>query len=274
MRIASTLAIAMTCVLAMGCQNNIHMRVEKVLGVSSVSREGRIGRQLFESIHKLNNLIKLCRETQAEIDKSPTAGTLAGYRLALDEMAKQATKLRNECQAYFDPASGGLKTANPRWTLNAAVEFFNKVTGECRKWLADNRAKIKDQAPDLIKISEELVFELGRAREAAKPRFGGFVSTDVYPINPSDPMYARILKSGSPIGAVVFAPFWRNTSLETITEAKVGVSGDSAIMLVVESPGQVRVYQVSMDPTQITRNIGLLISKATAAGMKFLSGGI
>ena len=99
------------------------------------------------------------------------------------------------------------------------------------------------------------------------------MSTDIYPINPSDPKYEEILKSRSPILAVLLAPFWQNTSLETITEAHVAVSGDSAIMLVMEHPGQIRVFQVTMDPTQITRNIGMLISKATTATAKFMSSG-
>ena len=81
-------------------------------------------------------------------------------------------------------------------------------------------------------------------------------------INPSDPKFDDVLDSEREFG------------VEPITQATVGVTGDSALMIVLEHPGQVRVYQLSMDPTQIVRNIALIVSKAVQAAAKFAPLGI
>ena len=81
------------------------------------------------------------------------------------------------------------------------------------------------------------------------------MTTSVYEINAADSVYGQI--ASCPSDLVARRPF---------SSAKAGAMGDASLMLVMESPGQVRVYQVSNDPTQLTQNIALIVQKATAAG--------
>lgn len=92
----------------------------------------------------------------------------------------------------------------------------------------------------------------------ARGGFGGFRATDIYEISPSDPMYERVLNA---------------TQFRVMSSAEAHVAGDSGIMLVLEHAGQVRVYQVSSNPEQLVRNIGLIVSKATAAVAKYAAVG-
>ena len=63
-------------------------------------------------------------------------------------------------------------------------------------------------------------------------------------------------------------------SQQPLTNVRTSVSGDSSIMVVIEHPRQARVYQVSNDPVQLTRNISFLVTKASAAAARFASGGV
>ncbi|MCH8854281.1 MAG: hypothetical protein IID41_16760 [Planctomycetes bacterium] len=92
----------------------------------------------------------------------------------------------------------------------------------------------------------------------ARGGFGGFRATDIYEILPSDPMYERVLNA---------------TTFRVMSSAEARVTGDSGIMLVLEHAGQVRVYQVSSNPEQLVRNIGLIVSKSTAAVAKYATVG-
>ena len=282
----SVFGLFVVCGLATGCQNTIRVRVEKVVGVSSVSANGRVGRQLHRSIDNLNAIIRgfdVARQARKDfINSFPDSASTNDK--SLTEILDQARELRLQCESCLDRTDEPHHPGDPRAALGRVTRFSETASRALMVWLeefenARDESKTETPAEEAAaaKVRKSVVrtsHNLEQAARDAEPKFGGFVSTDIYPINPSDPKYAEILKSQSPIGAVLLAPFWQNTSLETLTDAKVGVSGDSAIMLVMEHPGQVRVYQVSMDPTQITRNIGMLISKATAATAKYMSGGV
>ena len=112
MRMTKLLAVALTCVLATGCQNNIQIKVEKVMGVSSVSRNSRIGRQLSRSIDNLNAIISSCEAAHAarlEFISSfprpelpgPTPDSvkrqLGNYEDALNVIIDESTPLRQLC---------------------------------------------------------------------------------------------------------------------------------------------------------------------------------
>lgn len=280
-----------------GCQNTIHIRVERVLGVSSVARESQVGRQLDATVDTLTRIIDRCQKTQedarafqsqfpesAASNGAPTRASvgrqLESYDRALKEIAAGATVLRHECERYFKPGESGAGVPNPRLTLTRVRDFCEMTREDLQEWpqVLEGIPNLETLGADasrqaIVDSPKILTLEVEIAAAQTKRGFGGFVSTDVYVINPSDPQYAAILKSGSPVLAALRTPFSRSTSLETITEAKVSASGDSAAMLVMEHPGQIRVYQVSNDPAQLTRNIGMLVNKATGAAAKYLTAG-
>jgi len=282
--------LVLSSLLTGGCQNTIHVRVEKVLGVSSVSRDSRVGRQLDQAIESLTKLIGDCNNMETALDeyiqsleparREDITNFSLPWREVLTGRRESARALREECLSLFTAKPEGARLI-PREQLHRVAAFSDETQRIIRDW-----RKVFEKVIGAEGIAETMnAEELGvmaaftslelAAQEASKSTrigFGGFMTTDVFVVNPSDPKYADILKTGSPVGAVFLFPWWQHTSLETITEAHVGVTGDSAIMLVMESPGQVRVYQVSNDPTQVTRNIGLLISKATAAAAKYMTG--
>jgi hypothetical protein len=303
--------------LVAGCQNNIHIRVERVLGVSSVSRDSGIGRQISDTVDNLTRIIDRCQDAQASaaefIAQFPeTAGTpeapaptqrsvaaqLESYLIALDTIAQRSREFRAECEGWYEPTEAGRRRDDPRGVLGRVRDFMEARRDDLLEWpemlrdipvlgdlgtaesarAADWAVKYTDsqisRGDDFLVSIQGVGQQAGKTSQQAKKGFGGFVSTDVYPINPSDPYYAEILKSSSPIASAIRIPFWQSTSLEPITEVKVGASGDSAVMIVMEHPAQVRVYQVSNDPAQLTRNIGLLINKATGAAAKYLSAGV
>jgi hypothetical protein len=105
------------------------------------------------------------------------------------------------------------------------------------------------------------IAEAGRALPllADAQGYGGYRQLGVAEIDPSDPMYRRILGTETPV------------SVQPLTRQVVYVAGQSSSMVVQENPGQVRVYQISNNPTQIMQNIALISDKALAAAAKYLS---
>jgi hypothetical protein len=127
-----------------------------------------------------------------------------------------------------------------------------------------NSAIARLSSADEVAATVSKMTQVGLNYFATKMRAGfmGAVASDVYEINPSDPKYRLIFSNQNALAGppVHWEPF---------TSAKVGVTGDSSVMIVMEHLGQVRVYQVSNDPSQITRNIALIVSKASGAVAKF-----
>jgi len=224
-----------------------------------------------------------------------------------------AIELRNECASYYSLVDITAHVDHIRETLRQVDKYLTYRVPLLQNWIdqakttqmlsgvarkfdlkmqeiekADDQATARDakdkreqgSAQEKLrtlmqeKQGESLAQIEVRAAQAAKKRFGGFVATDVYLVNPSDPKYVDILKTRGPWHSLFKEVFWQDVSAESFTKASAGVTGDSAIMFVMEHPGQVRMYQVSLDPTQITSNIGMLVSKAAAAGAKYMSAGV
>jgi len=49
----------------------------------------------------------------------------------------------------------------------------------------------------------------------------------------------------------------------------VCASGDASAMIVQESPGQMRLYQISNDPVSLMRNTSLILDKVLQAAVQF-----
>ncbi|NOS99852.1 MAG: hypothetical protein HOP29_04425 [Phycisphaerales bacterium] len=283
MRLVCWVAVVSACGLSAGCQNRLSVRVEKVLGVSStrLDPDSRLGRQLDAAIVDLTNIsarrAEFVRARDTFLDKSESAELrdakaeiLTGVSQSYDEIAENAGTLRAQCEGYFGLEDVALSSSELRTTLRRVRQFLYE--SRARASLAVDALKQTSTFKELGEELTEAVEGMRIAIEAAdepSPGFGGFVSTDIYPINPSDPKYRDILNSSSPWEPLKWLLWKRNLSVELLTKAEVEVSGDSSIMLVMEHPGQYRIYQISNDPTQIARNIALVVSKATAAMARF-----
>lgn len=252
-----------------GCQSTLEIRVERVLttGDSRIRTESRLGRRLTSAVSSLEDFIAQCASVKNHIkglidSKKVSASSVKYFRGLVQVASEKAKTLLNECKGRRDEAGIVAREEELQVTLIKVKDFFDDSVR------IFNRAK--KQAAKRV-VLESLGREFVATRDLAatgtrkvSPGFGGFVAGDVYAIKPSDPMYATIFTTSSSR---------IKTSSEPITKVSIGVTGDSSIMLVVEHPGQIRVYQVSNDPTTIVRNIALLVSKATAAAAKFLASG-
>lgn len=97
--------------------------------------------------------------------------------------------------------------------------------------------------------------------------FGGFRQLGVYEINLSDPNYRLLFGADEEDKPA-------KVSTSPVSLVQVDASGDSSIMVIAESPGQYRLYQLTNDPTQLARNIALIVQKITVAALKFATAGL
>ena len=285
------IAIIVTAGLAVGCQNQLEVRVQRVV----IPTEARLdpgsilAHELREAIDNLQKVKAYCKANQGAADdlEKHFAGALQAYRQELTTTSSGADTRIAKCTAILADPNGGSDKQKIYDTLKDVEKFFadrrrqlrasrksieklpalaNLLKGDTSSITAtltpDKRDALAAQAK---KANRDMTTLDGAMREgeadAKNIGFGGFVATDIYEVNPSDQAYRRIFRN---------KVFGIGVDWEPITSAKVGVSGDSSIMVVMEHPGQVGVYQVSNDPTQITQNIALLVSKATAAAAKFV----
>lgn len=272
--------------LATGCQNRLSVRVERVLtdGSTRLDPSSRLGRQLDAAIVDLRAITswgdKFSKAKDSHLNKIGGAElrevhveNLAGVTQTFADISGNAATLRVECEKHFDVTDVTRSTSELRSTLRNVSKFLFEARASASNSV--NALKQTNTFKTLGAEGEELTNAVNgmqiaiEAAEKPSPGFGGFVSTDIYPINPSDPKYRVILNSSSPWAPLKWLFWKRNLSVELLTKAEVEVSGDSSIMLVMEHPGQYRIYQISNDPTQIARNIALVVSKATAAMARF-----
>ena len=280
--------------LAIGCQNNATVRVQRALldGDRRLTHDSRLGRQLDQAARDLESYARDCQALERRLGEFPSSFTDANVMSAAQSIvepwrsdvagaAEWATSLATECRAFYNEPDIADRKSAIHEALARINDYFADMRPRIQNW--SEQAKESDVLSKLVAdprssvntMLKGLQEEAGRGQSAlSRIGFGGFQTTDVYVINPSDPNYQRILRTHGPWAKWMKDAFWQDLSAETLSMATAGVTGDSAIMFVMESPGQVRVYQLSMDPTQITRNIGLLVSKATGAVAKYMSAGI
>ncbi len=185
-------------------------------------------------------------------------------------VATEAHKLAEETTKFFEGGDISRKASTARAQVRKVRAFFVKAANSFEEWRAkaENVRSLEDIAKrlgtaDAFRAVQQAEVEALATATFGEPkaplRFGGFTATDVYEINPSDPAYENVFNS--------------RTFESPLTMVSTSVSGDSAIMIVIEHAGQARVYQVSNDPVQLTRNIGFLVSKASAAVARFGAAG-
>lgn len=247
-----------------GCQNEFRVRVEKldVAGRRAGDVDGPDSTRQLATLHEiLLGLDGVCVDCQRETGmaslsgamaplgeaqqaartllpsvesaiKRQAAGQLSGAALAteVELLRRQAVaRLPDLSKVAWDELIEAQTSPEKQMRLAAAVE----------QW----RAKLMQYAADL------------EATSRMRPGFGGFQQAGVYRINPGDPHYDAVLKAkaiGSPLTAV-----------------SVAATGDSGFMIVQESPGQMRLYELTNDPIALTRNVSFIIDKVLQAAVKF-----
>lgn len=185
----------------------------------------------------------------------------ADNRLAPEQAAEQASKLE---ERWYSGTGEDRRFVSQNWLrdtesmqnecerLRKAIDAAAKVTKLLRvefdlfeRHIQDTTNRVR-----ILAVSTTAEQQVG---------FGGFQTPDIYPISPSDPLYEQVLAS---------------TDLKEITSATVDSVGDVSIMIVLEDPAQARVYQVSNDPSQIARNVSMLVTKASLAMSRFATVGL
>ncbi|MHC4091778.1 MAG: hypothetical protein ACYSVY_16185, partial [Planctomycetota bacterium] len=182
-----TLLLVLTCGVSAGCQNTIKIKIEKVIGVSSVSHNSQVGRAMEMAILAMDQVQDSCRDHQdvaAKYVKSLQANPemLAAKKLnlqavrggatrlntLLENLSSRAHVLRNECASYFEPASPVRSRTTPQDTLHRVVGFnrdfrvrMREVDGVFSKTLLLDR-----QNPEPSE-EERLLFELYNKRGTA-----------------------------------------------------------------------------------------------------------
>lgn len=271
---------------AQGCQSQLTLRVEQVKDVAStrLSPDSRLGRVIDAAIADLNVFCEQCESALSAMEafvlefpddeKGAVEGALKGYHSTVEEYSDRAVVHRDRCRSFYAREQILGVAPDIRATLRQVEVFFAEASPALRSWRDAGgrtgafRSLLNLGVPEefarqgIDKVNAHVDGALSSADPSSRPSlgFGGVIATDVYVINPSDPLYATILKN--------------KLNKHPLTQVSVGVTGDSSIMVVMEHFGQFRVYQISNDPTQITRNIALVVSKATAAVARFAGGGL
>ena len=253
-----------------GCQNNLKITVqmiepaegfgdgEFIPGVSAAEAVSDSIAALRSYQTMLGGLFDALRDVgESENDIRAILGDTATLEIEdAQALVDQGAKLLDEIQDGEKPAA---LLAKSRVYAGKVTRFLEDAR---RSWI-DFADEYEDTERVRAHIEEVLLPETGRAAETARAAqakaagFGGFVATGVHKISPGDPMYRQVLK-GKPIGQ----PF---TAVDT------GVSGDSTVIFVQESPTQLRIYRVDMDPRQLIQNVIYITDKVLQAATKYLA---
>lgn len=165
--------------------------------------------------------------------------------------------------------------------LRQHVEYVRNYPKKLVEWVSSLAGTAHDEKLEIVRavsieVTEKLIINIeaivANVKTDLQTGFGGFVTLGVFELRPSDPNYDFVLsaKNGrlpkdegrAKSGYVLPEP---------LTGASASFDGDSSLIFVMESPGQIRVYQVESDPTALLRNVAILVQKAVSAAAKFLS---
>lgn len=254
-------------IINIGCQNDLTVRVElldveggiefidtqdeaRELLAKSIDSLGRAESALITANGLLPNAseavkadlrrVKQLRETGEELAE-PGGGVVGGRggdHLNAKEVALFANSVHAMRNSLFGTYSTFAQLLHSKSIQAGTEDAFQNALGEAKGYY-------------------DSAWSSARAAAQSASGFGGFASVGTHTISPSDPMYHKVLNARSK-----GRPF---------TTAHAGVSGDSTVIFVQESPTQVRVYSVDMDPTQLVQNIMLISDKALQAGIQLAS---
>jgi len=241
------------------------VRVEKLAGLSrSISTNREADEVLRHTRGVLGGLVALCvecREACAPDDLHCTLPALAALRDHATELLPVADDLVSERKhgqitglAFASQVEALRRRVREIMPDPRSVAFADLAAAE------SDPARRAALASVAMRSSDELT-RLGAMlsdQPALSPGFGGYQQGGVYMINPGDPMYDAVLQAPAAAHAV--------------TSVEVRADGDTGVMVVQESPGQMRLYQLTNDPLTMMRNISLILDKVMQAAVKFGGG--
>lgn len=257
-------AVGAAVFFAMGaaCTNTVSVRVEKLAGVSrSLPVHADADALLAETRDALAGLVDLCIECRAACapdDFECTLPVLAAARdkaaallRVADELTGSRARSPNAEPGFSAQVAALRRRARailPDSSSAAFAELVAMETDAARRSALTAMARRSEL--ELARLSTAL-----DAPTAGDPGFGGFRPAGVYLINPGDPMYDAVLAA--------------RPSPRAITAVEVRADGDAGVMIVQESPGQMRLYQLTSDPLTLMRNVSLILEKALQGVVKF-----
>ncbi|MBN2561637.1 MAG: hypothetical protein JXQ75_11975 [Phycisphaerae bacterium] len=256
--------LAVLLLLCAACQSGFTIKVEKLEGVSG-RWDGDWDTVLSSVRDVLLDLDQLCVECEVTYGdvavrqvQCPLPSTQAAIRSLLplveDLMARRA---RGE-------VGGRVLAAQADALRRRAVELTQKVAVRSLDHVIATEPD-NDRRYAMTVLAERLPAEVQdytmklRSLPAGSAGFGGFRQAGVYSINPGDPMYDAVLKAPA--------------ANSPLTSVSTRATGDAGTMIVQESPGQMRLYQISNDPISVMRNATLILDKVLQAAVKFDSAG-
>lgn len=255
-------ALSLFAAPCVGCQHSFTVKVEKLAGsFGGTDSEAEIDEAL-ETVHAaLSDVDGVCNQCRAVAGDVAMRGPLAGVAEAqmdvqpLLQLTEDLRLRRNRGQL-----SGRAFAARVDALRKRAIEILPKVdTGTIKRFSAHNNDPGLDAAVESLSFDAATRVQRHRTElellTIDRPGFGGFRQAGVYVINPGDPAYEAVLKAKP-------AP-------NPLTSVTVRATGDSGIMVVQESPGQMRLYQLTNDPISLMRNVGFILDKVLQAAVKF-----
>lgn len=280
-----TAAVALVVIVLGGCaQNELSVCVERVVlddeGAAQLREDSRYGRMVLATVGAMQEcgenyyLMRRALEAASEEDDAITAYA-AEIVNRLGEGENEFDRQIGELMGLFEEPDATGMAPRINWMLMRAKLLLGVEATwmgsqledlardvELKETAAKRFRELKDREgrklEDVLELSKRIA--IGAAEDIRRIGFGGFLTVGVFEINPADPMYRKIL-----------AAECVTLSCDSFTCVRARIDGDSSIMFVMESPGQIRIYQIQNDPTQLLRNIAILIQKATAAATKMLS---
>jgi len=261
-----------------GCRSGLTVSVHRVIVPTAdrLQSDSPLGRRVATAAADLQEFVECAAAAEGAArrladEDADWKGPLSRYQETVRQAREEGARLLSRCRSLFSESAEASHSADAlglgfdaQVVLEGVHSFFATSAAQLRTLQEDvcgipslASLCVMGGAPNKCGI-QEIIALAGAAQARSRPGAMGMTRTDVYEINPSDPNYRRIFAAG---GAQI--------SKEPITEARIDAIGESALMIVLEHAGQVRVYQVSNDPTRITRNVAMLVDKATAAVAKF-----
>jgi hypothetical protein len=254
-----------------------------------LQHDSRLGREVVATLALLDTFQEGIRSIENDIIERPRqalpmSDRLAAMRAAVGRMATETETHIEDLEALFAEDDIVSKKALivrrvmvAQLFLSSSIDglrpYADELVKSMKTMTPDQREKLEralsadqDKPVAIATLKATLDFLRNSLSERIKVAFeslqanigfGGFTTATVYEINPSDPQYRYLLQDKDDV----------LESKTPLTSAHADALGSNSVMIVMESPGQVRVYHVANDPTQVVQNVGLIMEKATLAAL-------
>lgn len=245
-----------------GCQSALIVKVEKIDGVQTRKDDGASDAlvMIYDALAGLDDICTECRLTYGDAAVEASLAELADAQRkgrALLPLVQNLLARRGRGEIHGAALAAQVAALQrrasqlmPRVDLDALRSVIQiELAGEQR----DAMQRLADDLPGVV---ARYSARLDAAHASASAiGFGGFRQGGVYQINPGDPAYAQVLSA--------------KAAANPIMEVTVAATGDTGVMLVQESPAQLRLYQLGNDPAAIMHNAGFILNKVLQSAVKF-----